>query len=75
MRPGYSKILINDYVTPNVGAHWLQTSLDWELMAALASRHRTEDEMRAMLKDVGLKIVEIFKHPQSVDSLIEVDLA
>ena len=75
MKRGYSKILINDYVTPNIGAHWLQTSLDWELMTALASRHRTVDEMTAMIEGVGLKVVKIFKHPQSVDSLIEVELA
>jgi hypothetical protein len=75
MKPGYSKILINDFVIPNQGAHWLQTSLDWELMAALGSRHRTEEEMKTMIAGAGLKMVEIFQHPQSVDSLIEVDLA
>ena len=75
MKPGYSKILINDYVIPNQGAHWHQTSVDWELMASLGARHRTEDEMRAMIEGVGLKIVQIFKHMQSINALIEVDLA
>lgn len=75
MKPGYSKILINDYMIPNQGAHWLQTSLDWELMASLGSRHRTEKEMRAMIDGVGLRISSIFKHPLSIDSLIELDLA
>ncbi|KAK5740539.1 hypothetical protein LTR17_004576 [Elasticomyces elasticus] len=60
MKKGYSKILINDFVMPDQGAHWMQTSLDWELM---------------MIEGAGLKVVEIFRHPQSVDSLIEVELA
>ncbi|CAJ2501183.1 Uu.00g040360.m01.CDS01 [Anthostomella pinea] len=42
MKRGYSKILINDFVVPNQGAHWAQTCLDWELMASLGARHRTE---------------------------------
>lgn len=62
-------------VIPDRDAHWLQTGLDWELMEALAARHRTESEMRAMIESVGLKVVEIFKHPLSLDSLIEVELA
>ncbi|KAK4958294.1 hypothetical protein LTR10_004720 [Elasticomyces elasticus] len=75
MKRGYSKILINDFVMPDQGAHWMQTSLDWELMVSLGARHRTEAEMRKMIEGVDLKVVEIFKHPQSVDSLIEVELA
>ena len=75
MTPNYSKILINDYVTPNRGAHWMQTSLDWLLMAALASRHRTVEEMTDIIESSGLKIVQIFRSTQSVDALIEVELA
>ncbi|KAK5724658.1 hypothetical protein LTR15_004705 [Elasticomyces elasticus] len=75
MKKGYSQILINDFVMPDQGAHWMQTSLDWELMVSLGARHRTEAEMRKMIEGAGLKVVEIFKHPQSVDSLIEVELA
>ena len=75
MKPGYSKILLNEFVLPSQGAHWLLTSLDWEVMTGFGARERTEEEMRALIEGAGLKIVEIFKHPQSIDSLIEVDLA
>lgn len=44
-------------------------------MASLGARHRTEDELRKMIEGTGLRVVEIFKHKQSVDSLIEVDIA
>lgn len=72
MKKGYSKILINDYVVPNEGAHWLQTSLDCELMSALGARHRTEAEMRNMIEGAGLTVVAIFRHPLSLDCIVEV---
>ncbi|KAK8053052.1 hypothetical protein PG996_012353 [Apiospora saccharicola] len=73
MKKGYSKILINDYVIPNVGAHWLQTSLDCELMSTLGARHRTEAEMRNMIKGAGLTVVGIYRHPLSLDCVVEVE--
>ncbi|KAL6703085.1 hypothetical protein ACN47E_010222 [Coniothyrium glycines] len=75
MKKGYSKILVNDFVVPNQGAHWAQTCLDWELMASLGARHRTEEEHRKMFENAGLKITGIWRHPQSLDSLIELELA
>ncbi|KAK8131372.1 O-methyltransferase [Apiospora sp. TS-2023a] len=73
MKKGYSKILINDYVIPNEGAHWLQTSLDCELMSTLGARHRTEAEMCQMIKGAGLAVVGIFRHPLSLDCIVEVE--
>lgn len=74
MERGYSKIIINDFVVPDRGAHWVQTSLDLELMLGLAARHRTLAEHTAVIEGAGLRVVQIFRHPQSFDSLIEVEL-
>ncbi|KAK6845984.1 Demethylsterigmatocystin 6-O-methyltransferase [Apiospora arundinis] len=73
MKEGYSKILINDYVVPNEGAHWLQTSLDCQLMSTLGARHRTEAEMRSMIDRAGLKVTGIFRHPLSLDCVVEME--
>jgi hypothetical protein len=43
-------------------------------MSCLSSRQRTEAEFRSLMESAGLKIVGIFKHPQSGDSLIEAEL-
>ena len=75
MKKGYSKVLINDFVVPNQGAAWPQTALDWELMASLGARHRTETEHKKLYDGVGLKITGIWRHPHSLDSLIELELA
>jgi hypothetical protein len=71
---GYSKVLLNEFILPNKGAHWSLTCLDWELMSCLSSRQRTEAEFRSLTQAAGLKIVGISKHPQSMDSLIEAEL-
>ena len=45
MQPGYSKLLINENVVPNVGAPWSITSMDW-LMMVLGGQgaHRKAEE-------------------------------
>ncbi|KAH4945556.1 hypothetical protein HBI67_129430 [Parastagonospora nodorum] len=75
MKRGYSKVLINDFVVPDQGAHWAQTCLDWELMASLGARHRTEAEHKKLYEGAGLKITGIWRHPQSLDALIELELS
>ncbi|KAI4703468.1 hypothetical protein J4E89_010044 [Alternaria sp. Ai002NY15] len=75
MTKGYSKVLVNDFVVPDQGAHWVQTCLDWELMASLGARHRTEEEHRRMYEGAGLKMMGVWRHPHSLDSLIELELA
>jgi hypothetical protein len=75
MKKGYSKVLVNDFVVPNQGAAWPQTALDWELMASLGARHRTEAEHKKLYEGAGLAITGIWRHPHSLDSLIELELA
>jgi hypothetical protein len=75
MKAGTSKILINELVLPDQGAHWLTTSLDIALMTCLAARERTEREFRELFESVGLVVQGIWKHPQGFDSVIEVTLA
>jgi hypothetical protein len=75
MKKGYSKILVNDFVVPDQGAHWAQTCLDWELMASLGARHRTEAEHKKLYAGAGLKVAGIWRHPNSLDAVIELELA
>lgn len=60
---------------PDRGAHWSQTALDWELMASLGARHRTVGEHTALYEGVGLHVVGIWRHPQSLDAVVELELA
>ena len=74
MKRGYSKLLINENVVPDVGASWQITSLDWFMMALAASRERTEAQWRELLQSVGLKIVGIWTKDAAAESLIEASL-
>ncbi|KAI1463483.1 uncharacterized protein F4812DRAFT_446295 [Daldinia caldariorum] len=44
MKPRYSKLLINEYAIPTVGAYWEATALDMVMMTGFSSRERTRHE-------------------------------
>jgi len=44
-------------------------------MASLGARHRTEEEHRKMYEGAGLKVMGVWRHSHSLDSLIELELA
>ena len=73
MQSGYSKLLINEFVVPDLGATSSVTSMDWVMMALTAVRERTETEWRALLGQAGLKIVGIWTHDRASESLIEAE--
>ena len=71
MKAGYSKLLVNEYVVPDMGASWQITSLDWIMMGVAASRERTETQWRQMLQSAGLTVVGIWTKEAHAESLIE----
>ncbi|KAJ5499348.1 Winged helix-turn-helix transcription repressor DNA-binding [Penicillium expansum] len=74
MRPGYSKVLVNENVIPDTEAYWETTSLDL-IMMEIGSGERTERQWHALLESAGLKIVKIWTAQRGVESLIECELA
>ncbi|GLB03880.1 hypothetical protein AtubIFM57258_009127 [Aspergillus tubingensis] len=74
MKPGYSKLLINEYVVPSLDAHFETTSLDM-IMMSIASGERTEKHWTTLIESAGLKVVKIWTVEKGVESLIECELA
>lgn len=75
MKPGYSKILINENVIPTTNAWWESTALDINMMALLSAQERTDADWQQLIeKRAGLKIVKIWSGGRGVESLIEVEL-
>ena len=72
---GYSKLLINETVIPDQGAHWLSTALDMVMMVNLSAFERTEKDWRTLLGSAGFKITKIWTHEPGTESLIEAELA
>ncbi|KAK6836523.1 O-methyltransferase [Apiospora arundinis] len=74
MKPGYSKLLIYEVVLPAQGATSLMTTLDLQLMNCVSGLERTEAHWQKLLAEAGFRIVEIFRHPRAVESVIEAEL-
>ena len=74
MKPGYSKILINENVIPDTNAYWETTSLDIIMMSVFASTERTEGHWRRLVESAGLKVTKIWTAQRGVESLIECEL-
>lgn len=75
MTPGYSKLLINENVVPDIGAHCQATSLDLIMLADLGAKERTEKQWREVIEPTGLIISKIWTPVNSAESLIECELA
>ena len=75
--PGYSKILLNEVVVPDVGASVATTAVDHLMMAYLTVRERTENEFRELVAEAGLKVAKIWSAPgaRGEGSLVECELA
>ncbi|GJD01163.1 O-Methyltransferase [Colletotrichum higginsianum] len=75
MKPGYSRLLVNENVLPPTGANWQTTALDMMMMTLFSSRERTEEQWRRLLEPAGLRIIKIWSQGEGVESLIECELA
>ncbi|KAK8025498.1 S-adenosyl-L-methionine-dependent methyltransferase [Apiospora arundinis] len=75
MRPGYSKLLINENVIPPTGAYWETTALDMIMLTEFSSRERTLDDWQNLFSAAGLRIVKVWSGGKGVESLIECELA
>ncbi|KAI1778547.1 putative O-methyltransferase [Hypoxylon cercidicola] len=73
MKPGYSKVLINDIVIPSVGASCYQAAMDCLVLQASANE-RTEAVWSKVIEDAGLKLVKYYPDGRGYESVIEAEL-
>lgn len=72
MKPGYSKLIINEWVVPEQGATWYMTAQDLNMMSLFSAMERTEKQWHAMLGKAGFEIVKIYSPNDRVsESVIE----
>jgi hypothetical protein len=75
MKPGYSRLLVNENVIPAMGADWQATAEDIMVLITSSSLERTERNWRNLLEGAGLRICEIWRTENALESLIECELA
>lgn len=75
MKPGYSRLLINDHVVPPTNVHWETSALDILMMTLHSAKERTVAEWHYLLEDLaGLKILKIWDGGRGNESLIECEV-
>ena len=75
LKPGYSRILLNEIVIPEVKAGWFETSVDLIMMTANSAQERREWEWRELIEGVdGLKVRKIWDVEGAAEKVIEVEL-
>ena len=73
MKPGYSKVLVNDVVFPDKGATRFATQSDFGMLALLGAMERSEAQWRRLFEQAGLQVVKIWSG--TPESVIEAELA
>jgi hypothetical protein len=71
MKPGHSKLLIFDFILPDMGAPMWPALLDIQMMASLSGMERTETQWKMLLNSVGLEVVKFWKISDEKEGLIE----
>lgn len=74
MKPGYSKILINDFCIADKNASAFSMRCDLMVMSLAGAVERTEKQWHQLLDKAGLKVDRIWTAEPESQSLIEASL-
>ena len=75
MRPGYSKILLNEIIVPEVGASDFITACDLVMMGLGGGMERTKSHWARLLEAAGLRMEQVWTLNEDTESVIEAVLA
>ncbi|KAI1130275.1 putative hydroxyindole O-methyltransferase, partial [Nemania abortiva] len=73
MRPGYSRLLINEIVMPRQNPTWPATSMDQLMLVINAVQERTEADLAKLLKQAGFNLVNVYSYELGQESLVEAE--
>ena len=65
MTPGYSKILLNESVLPDMGCPSYLAAGDINMMSIMAGKKRSRGQWLELLQSVGLNVTRIWDSPDS----------
>ncbi|KAI1392890.1 S-adenosyl-L-methionine-dependent methyltransferase [Hypoxylon trugodes] len=71
MTPGYSKLLLSEFVLPASNTPLYPALLDVNMMAVLNGMERTEAQFSKLLDAAGLKVVKFWSVGAEVEGLVE----
>lgn len=59
MTPGYSKLILGEFVLRNAGTPLLAAGFDLQMMALHSGMERSERQWRALLEGAGFEVTKI----------------
>ena len=71
MNAGYSKVLINEFVVPDVGASDFITAIDLVMMGMSGGMGRTKSQWSNLLASAGLRFEKIWTLYDETESVVE----
>ncbi|KAJ8132202.1 hypothetical protein O1611_g1425 [Lasiodiplodia mahajangana] len=71
MAPGYSKLLLSEFVLPSKNTPLYPALLDVNMMAVLNGMERTEAQFTELLDAAGLRVVRFWSIGSEVEGLVE----
>lgn len=74
MTPGYSKIILNELVLPDLKCGIIPAQVDITMMACLAATERSERQWHEVVGWAGLKIEKIWTDVPESESILELIL-
>ncbi|KAH6646294.1 putative hydroxyindole O-methyltransferase [Truncatella angustata] len=74
LKPGYSRVLINEIAISDENPSLSGSTLDILMMTNCGSLERTEGHWKSLLEKAGLKVRYIYSHPEAAESIIEAEL-
>ena len=74
MKPGYSKIMLSEYILPATGCPLQPSFADFHIMTGLAGCERTEKQWHELAASAGLKVAKFWCPEGSIDGVVEIML-
>ncbi|CAF9943402.1 MAG: hypothetical protein ALECFALPRED_000295 [Alectoria fallacina] len=71
MRPGYSKLILNEFILPDKGCDLFPALADIHMMGDLSGTERSEKQFRELLGSIGLEVVNFWQPPGASEGIIE----
>ena len=75
MKPGYSKLLLNEFILPSKNVPLYPALLDINMMALLNGMERTKKQWTSLLDSAGFKIVKFYDDPSGEnEGIVEAEM-
>ncbi len=72
MIPGYSKLILGEFILPNTNAPFIASGFDWQMMVLHSGMERSQRQWMELIQRVGLEIVNFWQGKEGGEGIIEV---